>query len=309
MAIEAAMSENTQDISAENISDSSAEEPTRLRERSTIRFPYNDLNDAITVARTLHDQRGGQCSSDELAAELGHTVTSGRFRIRLAGTQLYGLISLSRQRVVLTRLGGRIIDPRTEAEARVEAFLSVPLYKEVYQGCQGKPLPGPAGLEAMMRDLGVATNQATRVRQVFARAADQAGFFTTGRDRLVKPPVGGMVEDRVEKPDLDVPDQPPEEGVPLSDPILHGLLTRMLPPEGEKFSAHDRRRFLYALAVNLYVIYGEPDDGSLDPAQVAALIKLNSENVTPAPSRVAPNGASPVPEAAPSAADSYSADA
>jgi hypothetical protein len=267
----------------EDMDDASAERPVASRERSTIRFPYNDLNDAIVVARTLHDQRGGQCASDELAAELGHTVTSGRFRIRLAGTQLYKLISLSKQRVSLTPLGGRVIDPRTQAEARIEAFLNVPLYSEIYKGCQGKPLPGPAGLEAMMRDLGVATNQATRVRQVFMRAANQAGFFTTGRDRLVKPAVGGMMEDGAERPEPDIPAKPGEGGIPLSDPILHGLLTRMLPPEGNKFSAHDRRRFLYALAVNLDVIYGEPDDGSLDPAQIAALIRLNTEKVAQVP--------------------------
>jgi len=34
--------------------------------------------------------------------------------------------------------------------------------------------------------------------------------------------------------------------------------------------------------VNLDVIYGEPDDGSLDPAQVAALIKVDTEPRTPA---------------------------
>src|SRR5713101_3004365 len=109
---------------SEDVDGDNKGEQAQSRERSTIRFPYNDLNDAIAVTRTLHDKRGGQCSADELAAELGHTLTSGRWRIRLAGTQLYGLITLSKQRVRLTELGNRVIDPRTEADARVEAFLS-----------------------------------------------------------------------------------------------------------------------------------------------------------------------------------------
>jgi len=292
------MSEST---GGTNTNDTSAEEQARSRERSTIRFPYNDLNDAIAVARTLHDKRGGQCSSDELAAELGHTTTSGRFRIRLAGTQLYGLISLSKQRVSLTPLGGRVIDPRTEAAARVDGFLNVPLYDAMYKGCHGRPLPGATGLEAMMRDIGVATNQATRVRQVFMRAAEQAGFFTTGHDRLVKPAVSGMMEEVSGGSDPEhAPDKQSEGGSPLADPILHGLLTRMLPAEGKPFSAHDRRLFFTALAVNLDVIYGEPEDGSLDPSQVAALIKLNTENVATANPGVTTNGTSHVPESAPS---------
>ena len=71
--------------------------------------------------------------------------------------------------------------------------------------------------------------------------------------------------------------------MPWWDPYVgHSLHGQRRRARGEKFSAHDRRRFLYALAVNVDVIYGEPDDGSLDPAQVAALIKPNSENVTQA---------------------------
>jgi len=61
--------------------------------------------------------------------------------------------------------------------------------------------------------------------------------------------------------------------MPWWDPYVgHSLHGQRRRARGEKFSAHDRRRFLYALAVNVDVIYGEPDDGSLDPAQVAALI-------------------------------------
>ena len=112
----------------------------------------------------------------------------------------------------------------------------MPLYAKMYDECKGKPLPGSAGLEAIMRELGVATNQATRVRQVFARAAEQAGFFTTGRDRLVKPANNGVMEGGAGGQGPEVAADRTDEGggSPLSDPILHGLLTGMLPPRANR---------------------------------------------------------------------------
>ena len=94
----------------------------------------------------------------------------------------------------------------------------------------------------------------------------------------------------------------------LPNLILHGLLTRMLPREGEKFSARDRRLFFTALAVNLNVIYGEPADGSLDPAQVAALIKVNPSSTEPTTAAKAAadppaNGADPRPGTVPEVAE------
>lgn len=58
--------------------------------------------------------------------------------------------------------------------------------------------------------------------------------------------------------------------------------------------------------MNLNVIYGEPDDGTLDPAQVAALIKLNPSTETATadslPSGTA-NGAGPASRASRDPAD------
>lgn len=110
----------------------------------------------------------------------------------------------------------------------------------------------------------VAASQVSRARQVFARSALQAGFFSTGKDRLVKPSQGAAPT--IEKPDPAREEKKREEKndgegtSPLSDPMLMGLLRRMLPPEGQPFSAQDRELFFRALAVNLDVIYGRPTE-------------------------------------------------
>ena len=253
------------------------------RERSTVRFPYFDLDDAVTIARKLHDLRGGRCDLATLAADLNHdNVQSGSFRLRLSAASMYGLVSQEKGQVSLTALGGQIVDPHTEAAARSAAFLNVELYGKVYEEFKNGMLPQPAGLEDLMGRLGVTANQVSRARQIFTRAATQAGFLKDGANRLVLPPTGTLGDTTQNGSSGDAP--PSDEGAPkkenaLSNPLLSALMN-LLPAEGEPFSAKERRRFFRALAVNIDVIYGEPDDGQLDAETVAALFRLDSRSQT-----------------------------
>jgi hypothetical protein len=55
--------------------------------------------------------------------------------------------------------------------------------------------------------------------------------------------------------------------------MIVGLFRRLVPEEGQPFSAHERGRFFRALANVLDVIYGEPSDGIFDADEVAKLYK------------------------------------
>jgi len=259
------------------------EQPGRQRERSTIKFPYNDLGDVEKLAQTLHENRGGRARISELAAELGSSsASSGAFRLRLSAARMFGLIDMHRQQVTLTPLGHAIIDPAQAAASRVEAFLQVELYKRIYEVFSNTQLPGDSGLEARIREFGVTPNQVSRARQVFARSADHAGFFkTAGRHRLVAPSVSSMEdESRGEQQPPEQQDLPPDggEGDPLSDPILSSLLQRMLPPVNQEFKARDRRRLFTALAVNLDVVYGPPPDGHLDYREIEKIVAVDDRS-------------------------------
>lgn len=157
-------------------------------ERSTIQFPYLDLDTAVEVARALYDRAGhGACGLDELAAQMGQTV-SGAFRAKTATARMYGLTEKDgRSEWKLTDLGRAIVQPEREPSARVEAFLTIPLYSAIYENYKGHLLPPPKALEREMVSLGVASKQADKARQVFERSAQQAGFFAHGDDRLVQP--------------------------------------------------------------------------------------------------------------------------
>lgn len=160
----------------------------RGMDRSTIEFPYLDLDAAIDVAQAVYGRAGlGTCEIDELAAQM-QQVVSGSFRLKTSTAKTFGLIEKEgRSGIKLSTLGQRAIQTDTEAEARAQAFLAVPLYKAVFDRYRGHLLPPAKALEREMAALGVAPKQADKARQAFERSARQAGFFAQGDDRLVQP--------------------------------------------------------------------------------------------------------------------------
>src|SRR5262249_54232740 len=159
--------ENIQDALRDRQSD--AEEGDR-RERSTIQFPYNDLEDAVAIAKAVHENAGLSCTIDQLAAYLRNSLTSGAFRLRVGNAAIFGLTENERGEVKLTPLGRRIVDATQEAQAKADAFLAVPLYSRIYEHYKGFTLPGSAALEKFMREVGVAAKQTGKARQAFMRS-------------------------------------------------------------------------------------------------------------------------------------------
>jgi hypothetical protein len=164
-------------------------ETTDKRERSTIVFPYGDLDEAISIATAIQRNVGtAQCDLDQVAGWMNQTVTSGAFRTKVNSARIFGLVKTGQSKLALTALGHQIVDPETEAAARVDAFLNVPLYNAIFTAYKGGALPPTAvGLERHMAELGVAPKQTDKARQAFQRSAQQAGFFREGNNKLVRP--------------------------------------------------------------------------------------------------------------------------
>jgi hypothetical protein len=253
------------------------------RERSQIKFPYTDIDDAVLVASKIKELHGQSCGLDQLAVGLGSkSIASGSFRTKLATASTFGAVKNTRGSVELTDLGHRLADEHTRPAALVDAFLHVPLYKEIYDRYYQKSLPGDAGLESDMRNLKVAASQTVRARQVFQRSAAKAGFFWGGSSRLILPASNSIDHGQPEVGEsTPAPEPSPEGRSALANPLLAALMQRMLPAENEPFSAHERSRFFRALAVNLDAVYGEPDDGELDLDSLKKLYRTSSvENAT-----------------------------
>jgi hypothetical protein len=234
-------------------------QPTKY-ERSTIEFPYLDLDDAVQVAKGIHQIGGTSCELVQLAAELKQAVNGGGFRARIVAARVYGVITSDRGTATLTDLGKRIADPTQEKAARADAFLTVPLYRAIYDKFKGAALPPVSALEAEIVALGVGSKLKDKARQVFQRSAREGGFFAYGTDRLVMPSTFGRPP-KGEGATHEVRDQtrritPVEEEL---HPFIQGLL-RKLPTPDTDWPIDSRSKWLETAANIFDLMYTDSDD-------------------------------------------------
>lgn len=228
------------------------------RQQSTILFPYLDLDVGAEVAHAMYKTRGhGAMEAHELAAQMGQTI-SGAFRLKTGTARIFGLTEKAgRDATKLSALGIAIIEPETEKEARAEAFLTVPLYREIYEKYKGQRLPPPKALEREMEALGVSSKQTDKARQAFERSARQAGYFALGEDRLVRPHFGDQPPKKEDDPKDDADKSRKGKGGGGGDglhPFIQGLL-ETLPEPGTEWKANDRADWLTAAATMFKLIY------------------------------------------------------
>lgn len=247
------------------------------RQRSTIGFPYADLSDVEGVAFAIHNNVAtGGCDDAQLAPWLNLSAKSSGFRVRLSAARLFGLIETREAGMhYLTDLGKMMVDPMRQRAARVQAFLSVPLYSRIFEDYKGGVLPPPAALELAIERSGVAPKQKSRARQIFERAAEQAGFFEQGKNRLVKPgiaeaaaPLRADSSKGSDKPGGDDGGRSAGSGGEGGggsglrtglDPLIVGLVNK-LPDANLPWPQADRVTWLKALNMIIPLVYGEAGD-------------------------------------------------
>jgi hypothetical protein len=243
-----------------------AEGDEKQREMSSIAFPYQSLNEGIEIAKAVHELHGSTATNDQIAAHLDSTPTSGTYRTKVSTAKVFGLITTSQGSVTLTPLGSRICDKQQEAAARVEAFLTVPLYSKVYEQFQGGVLPPTnSGLEATLGSHGVAVKQRERARQILLKSAQEAGFFQFGKERLVKPAIRASAAAPVIAPEQE---PEPEKKKKAKDddeddlhPFIKGLLTK-LPKPDEEWAQEGRAKWLETAANIFDLLYKNSDDNN-----------------------------------------------
>lgn len=241
--------------------DTSEAQEDGKRERSSILFPYQTLDDAIAIAKAIHELHGSSCQYDQIAAHLKQSPNSSGFRIQVGSAKTFGLVTTGQGTVTLTTLGTKICDPQQERAARVEAFLAVPLYNAVYEKFKGNALPPTTGLEAAVVSMGVAQKQKERARQVLQRSAQQAGFFQFGNDRLVLPAFKASAAPIVNPPE---PEEPEKKKTKDEDdeelhPFIRGLLKKLPAPDSE-WPMDGRAKWLQTAANIFDLMYTDSDD-------------------------------------------------
>ena len=220
-------------------------------------FPTG-LDNAVEIARAIHNNAGLSCTIDQLAAYVGQSATSGAFRLNLATARIFGLTESEKGQINLTDIGRRVVDPELEHRARAEAFLHVPLYGAIYNKYKQGMLPPTAALEREMAQLGVSTKQTDKARQAFDRSATQAGFFAHGRDRLVMPVFqSGPAQEPARTNSIGRNDKRIGGGGGDGsghDPLITGLIQR-LPEPDSTWSVAEQARWLELAAHVFAAIY------------------------------------------------------
>lgn len=217
------------------------------RERSTIEFPYSDLDSAYLVAKAINENAGTSCTVPQLASYLQQSPNSSAIRVQISCARIFGLVERDGSSIVLTEQGKRIADPQTENAAKAEAFLAVPLFRALHQEYDGYTLPPPAALQRKIHELGVPAKQAERARQVFDRSARQAGFIAHGTGCFVTPAVRMSASNTAEG----VARRSPKEGQGDGGdgggihPFVLGLL-KALPEPNTEWKIADRAKWLRA---------------------------------------------------------------
>jgi hypothetical protein len=164
---------------------------------------------------------------------------------------VFGLITTGSKQVALTDAGRAIVDADRAAQARVDAFLAVPLYARLFERYQGTTLPGTnVALEADLVDLGVAEKQKDRARQVFQRSAEQAGFFAQGRNRLVRPAIRQTDNERPTRTD-----ESGNGGGGGGDHPMVRLLVNSLPKAGDVWPRTERDKWVKLAQAAFDVVY------------------------------------------------------
>lgn len=246
---------------------SPAQKPKIDREASTIAFPYGDLETAVSVAAAILGSGGVALTRDQLAGVMNSTAGSGTFISKVATARVFGLISSAQGKFELTNLGFSILD-RDEVrqrKARVEAFLTVPLYQRAYDEFKGRQLPPrPHGLEKAFINFGVSSKQGQNARLAFDKSAKQAGFFSNGPDRLIEPIIGGLSAAERSRSPVDQNDDEivearrvaliPPNNATSRHPFVQGLLDT-LPEPNTNWTIEGRAKWLQAAANIFDLIY------------------------------------------------------
>lgn len=247
---------------------------TEERGRSSIEFPYFDLDSAREVAEAIREVGATSCDPASLATKLNMAPDGGGFRMRLVGAKTFGVINYGRAAaglVELTELGRQIVDPQTQRRAKLDSFLYIPLYKALFERLKGQVLPPPPAMERLIETMGVAPKQKDKARQVFMRSAKQAGLFELSSDRMTPPPLvsQGASSNHPTPAHEDTKDRKHSShshsgggGGDQLHPFIRGLIDKLPVPDSE-WDLSARAKWLTTAANIFDLMYTDPNPSGL----------------------------------------------
>lgn len=186
--------------------------PERKRSK---RYPRITLEEAIDKVIELHSKfRTTPFSRDDFAEALGYTSgKSGSVTMQAAAIVHYGLMQSGSNGYTVSDLALRIINPLTpeeKHEAKVEAFMTAGIFREVYEDVKLDNKLPEALYVVLANKYGIARQVAKKVDGLFRKSAEYAGLvdlsggIVGSTQKTLIPPEGQDDSLGVKKPNDDV---------------------------------------------------------------------------------------------------------
>lgn len=161
--------------------DSAKAKPTRTAKRSPYLFPAYDFGFARQIAARVEKDGAGSLSEETLAIALKLSVKSSGFQLKALTARQFGLLLKQGQTLTTTALAKAIFKPTSEAEkkaALIQAFLNIPLFKEVATRFKGRPLPDSQDFRNILeRELGIDSKRVADAERVLMDSARETGVI------------------------------------------------------------------------------------------------------------------------------------
>ncbi|QDT78094.1 hypothetical protein Mal35_15250 [Gimesia maris] len=215
-----------------------------------IGYPRATLKNCLQLAKAV-DELGGDCST-ELAADKLNKKMGGAYQALIASAVKYRLILNKRGQLEVDQLFRDYklaYSAEDEKRALRKAFLSPPVFDDVYQKFSGKALPVSHFEKLLIREYGVPDPMGSRVAKYFIEGAKQCGLL--GADNKLEAE-GAVSEDL---PSFDESDSEAEIGGEIvGSEIWSGALDPNSVEEG-KFSV-----LIKGPGINSNIVVNEVDD-------------------------------------------------
>ena len=248
---------------------------------SSIDFPKQELRGAYELVRAIADAGDVSLDWKSLAGRIKHAPDGGAFRKRNATARGFGLIDYGSGHSVLTPLGLKLSKPRHQQDALQEAFLSVDLFRKLFENYRGDTLPPDSSILIQLKELGLYGESAETAKNVFIRSAkfarliDEEGRLIPKSELhkpmpMITPVITPLIIRRSGQPVITplikpmgaeemaqpVAEDDEETGV---DPALLGLMQR-LPPPGTIIGPKRRKGIIDAFASTINFLYPEEEE-------------------------------------------------
>ena len=154
-----------------------------LKERSPL-YPIFSINEVFDFVSEIAKLGGKKVSVETVASSVGMSVKTNSFKSRISTAKQFGLLRGSDGAVELTDLAKSIIYPVDEAaaqRARIESFLSAPLYQKLAERFENKAVPSVDKLgNILLLEYGLTKGAKDLASKKFIESAEQIGVLKNG---------------------------------------------------------------------------------------------------------------------------------